>query len=188
MSKKHVIEIQAPDGKIPVYDEASQTIKFIDADVRNRVHTIDDAYEVLGMERPDWLYDAPVSVRRMYDLQIVLKALNGDHEFSLTEGRVWYPWVRFYLQGKLPDSERENVIGKFKCEGEIYCLLGGGADHGAYAGLGCFVSYYGVGGSSADVGVLSCKDEETALHVCKYFGKLVFDAIYSNKVDYSWIS
>lgn len=185
MSKKHVIEIQAPDGKIPVYDEASQTIKFIDADVRNRVHTIDDAYEVLGMERPDWLYDAPVSVRRMYDLQIVLKALNGDHEFSFTKGNVWYPWVHFYLESKLPDSEKKNVTAKFRCEGETYCLLSGTA-RSTTTGLGYFHSTNGVGYSTASVSVLSCKDEETALHVSKYFDKLLFDAIYTEKVDYVW--
>lgn len=156
--------------------------------MKDRVHTINDAYDVLGMERPAWTWDAPVSVKSMYDLQIVLKALNGDHKFSLTEGRVWYPWVRFYLQSKLPDSEKKNVIGKFKCEGETYSLLGGNAYGGGIAGLGCFHSHYGVSYSSAAVGVLSCKDEETALHVCKYFGKLVFDAIYSNKVDYRWIA
>ena len=31
MSKKHVIEVQAPEGKIPVYDESTRTISFIDA-------------------------------------------------------------------------------------------------------------------------------------------------------------
>ena len=29
-------------------------------------------------------------------LRIILQALNEGHEFSLTEGDVWYPWVRFY--------------------------------------------------------------------------------------------
>jgi hypothetical protein len=188
MSKKHVIEIQAPDGKIPVYDEASQTIKFINADVKDRVHTVDDAYDVLGIERPSWTWDAPVSVKSMYDLQIVLKALNGDHKFSLTEGRVWYPWVRFYLQSKLPDSEKKNVIGKFEYEGETYSLLGGRATYGGNAGLGYFYSNNGVGNSGTYVGVLSCKDEETALHVCKYFGKLIFNAFYANKIDYCWIA
>lgn len=190
MSKKHVIEIQAPDGKIPVYDEASQTIKFINADVKDRVHTVDDAYKVLGIQRPNWSCDIPMSTRYMHDLQTVLAALNEGHKFSLTEGRVWYPWVRFYLKSKLPDSEKDNVIGKFICDGKSYCLLGGLAGNGGFAGLGCFDSHSGVGFSGTTVGFLSCKDEETALHVCKYFGKLIFDAFYSDKIEYdfTWIA
>lgn len=187
MSKKHVIEVQAPEGKIPVYDESTRTISFIDEDIKTRVRTVEDAFEVLEEEYPSWLNSAPYSVRKMYELQTVLRALNRGHNFSLTEGRVWYPWVRFYVQSKLPDSEKKNIIGKFICEGETYYLLGGLADNGGGSGPGCFYSYHGVGYSSASVGILSCKDEETALYVCKQFGQLVFDAIYADKVDYRWL-
>lgn len=122
----------------------------------------------------------------MYELQTVLRALNRGHNFSLTEGRVWYPWVRFYVQSKLPDSEKKNVIAKFTSEGERYYLLGGYADYGGYAGLGYFNSIDGVGGATANVGCLACKDEETALYVATQFGQLVFDAIYANKARYVW--
>lgn len=186
MSKKHVIEVQAPEGKIPVYDESTRTIRFIDDDVKSLVKTVEDAFEVLGEEYPNWLNSAPYSVRKMYELQTVLRALNKGHNFSLTEGRVWYPWVRFYVQSKLPDSEKKNVIAKFTSEGERYYLLGGDADIGGYSGLGCFGSYYGVGSSSANVGCLACKDEETALYVATQFGQLVFDAIYAGKAWYVW--
>ena len=47
MSKKHVIEVQAPEGKIPVYDESTRTIRFIDDDVKSLVKTVEDAFEVL---------------------------------------------------------------------------------------------------------------------------------------------
>ena len=187
MSKKHVIEVQAPEGKVPVYDESTRTIRFIDDDVKSLVKTVEDAFEVLGEEYPNWLNSAPYSIRKMYELQTVLRALNQGHDFSLTEGRVWYPWVRFYLESKLPNSEKKNIIGKFICEGETYYLLGGRADYGGLSGLGFFSSAYGVGNSGANVGILSCKDEETALYVCKQFGQLVFDAIYADKVDYRWL-
>ena len=95
MSKKHVIEVQAPEGKIPVYDESTRTIRFIDDDVKSLVKTVEDAFEVLEEEYPNWLNSAPYSVRKMYELQTVLRALNRGHNFSLTEGRVWYPWDRF---------------------------------------------------------------------------------------------
>ena len=184
MSKKHVIEVQAPEGKIPVYDESTRTISFIDEDIKTRVRTVEDAFEVLEEEYPNWLNSAPYSVRKMYELQTVLRALNRGHNFSLTEGRVWYPWIRFYVQSKLPDSEKKNVIAKFTSEGERYYLLGGSAHGGGFAGLGCFYSYDGVG--NAYVGCLACKDEETALYVATQFGQLVFDAIYANKARYVW--
>lgn len=186
MSKKHVIEVQAPEGKIPVYDESTRTISFIDEDIKTRVRTVEDAFEVLEEEYPNWLNSAPYSVRKMYELQTVLRALNRGHNFSLTEGRVWYPWVRFYVQSKLPDSEKKNVIAKFTSEGERYYLLGGHAHYGGYAGLGYFASSTGVSYASASVGVLACKDEETALYVATQFGQLVFDAIYAGKARCVW--
>lgn len=186
MSKKHVIEVQAPEGKIPVYDESTRTIRFIDDDVKSLVKTVEDAFEVLGEEYPNWLNSAPYSVRKMYELQTVLRALNKGHNFSLTEGRVWYPWIRFYVQSKLPDSEKKNVIAKFTSEGERYYLLGGGAADGGDSGPGCFYSFDGVGHSGTSVGCLACKDEETALYVATQFGQLVFDAIYAGKARYVW--
>lgn len=186
MSKKHVIEVQAPEGKIPVYDESTRTISFIDDDVKSLVKTVEDAFEVLGEEYPNWFNSAPYSVRKMYELQTVLRAVNKGHDFSLTEGKVWYPWVRFYVQSKLPDSEKKNVIARFTSGGERYYLLGGYADNGGFAGLGYFHSNIGVGLSGAIVGVLACKDEETALYVATQFGQLVFDAIYANKARYVW--
>lgn len=186
MSKKHVIEVQAPEGKVPVYDESTRTIRFIDEDIKSRVKSVADAFEALGEKYPSWLESAPCSIRKMYELQTVLRALNQGHDFSLTEGRVWYPWIRFYLESKLPDSEKKNVIAKFTSEGERYYLLGGNADIGGYSGPGCFNSYSGVGYSSTNVGCLACKDEETALYVATQFGQLVFDAIYANKARYVW--
>lgn len=188
MSKKHVIEVQAPEGKIPVYDKSTRTISFIDEDIKSRVKSVADAFEALGEKYPSWLESAPCSIRKMYELQTVLRALNQGHDFSLTEGRIWYPWVRFYLESKLPNSEKKNIIGKFICEGETYYLLSSNApDSSSDAGPGCFYSNSGVGASGAYVGILSCKDEETALYVCKQFGQLVFDAIYADKVDYRWL-
>ena len=153
MSKKHVIEVQAPEGKIPIYDESTRTIRFIDEDIKSRVKSVADAFEALGEKYPSWLESAPRSIRKMYELQTVLRALNQGHDFSLTEGRVWYPWVRFYLESKLPNSEKKNIIGKFICEGETYYLLGGCAYDGGFAGLGYFCSYAGVGLSGTDVGI-----------------------------------
>lgn len=186
MSKKHVIEIQAPEGKIPVYDESIHTIRFIDEDTKPLIKTVEDAFKVLGKEYPNWLNSVPCSVRKMYELQIVLRALNEGHNFSLTEGKVWYPWIRFYVQSKLPDSEKKNIIAKFTAEGEEYYLLGGSYSFGDLTGLGYFYSNSGVGYTNAIVGLLACKDKETALYVATQFGQLIFDAIYTDKVGYFW--
>ena len=65
MSKKHVIEVQAPEGKIPVYDKSTRTISFIDEDIKSRVKSVADAFEALGEKYPSWLESAPCSIRKM---------------------------------------------------------------------------------------------------------------------------
>ena len=37
------ITINAPEGKIPVYNESTQSIDFVDSDIRERVKTYEDA-------------------------------------------------------------------------------------------------------------------------------------------------
>lgn len=36
------ITINAPEGKIPVYNESTQSIDFVDSDIRERVKTYED--------------------------------------------------------------------------------------------------------------------------------------------------
>lgn len=183
--KEFEIKVKAPEGKKPVYDEKSQTITFVPINIREQVKTFDDARRILGISEDVFIPSDP-QLYAIMRLRIILQALNEGHEFSLTEGDVWYPWVRFYEEHKLPTNEKKNVIRSFTLNGKKYLLVGGCADTGTYSGLGLFDSYDGVGVAYASVGMFACKDEETALYVSSQFGDLVFQAIYGHSVNYYW--
>lgn len=183
--KEFEIKVKAPEGKEPVYDEKSQTITFVPINIREQVKTFDDARRILGISGDVFIPSDP-QLYAIMRLRIILQALNEGHEFSLTEGDVWYPWVRFYEEHKLPTNEKKNVIRSFTLNGKKYLLVGGGANYGSYSGLGHFGSNNGVGLADAYVGMFACKDEETALYVSSQFGDLVFQAIYGHSVNYYW--
>ena len=79
------------------------------------------------------------------------------------------------------------IIGKIKSEGEEYNVLGGDADVGGLASLGCFDSDAGVGFAHADIGLLGCTNKEIAKHLGKYFGMLITEAKYSYLSDFEII-
>lgn len=182
--KEFEVKVKAPEGKKPVYDEKSQTITFVPINIREQVKTFDDARRILGISEDVFIPSDP-QLYAIMRLRIILQALNEGHEFSLTEGDVWYPWVRFYEEHKLPTNEKKNVIRGFTLNGKKYLLVGGYAC-GSYSGLSCFASGHGVGDAYASVGMFACKDEETALYVSSQFGDLVFQAIYGHLVNYYW--
>lgn len=183
--KEFEIKVKAPEGKKPVYDEKSQTITFVPINIREQVKTFDDARRILGISEDVFIPSDP-QLYAIMRLRIILQALNEGHEFSLTEGDVWYPWVRFYEECKLPASEKKNIVRSFILNGKSYFLVGGHADYGTYSGLGYFHSYNGVGYAAAPVGLFACKDRETALYVSSQFGDLIFQAIYGNLINYYW--
>ena len=183
--KEFEIKVKAPEGKKPVYDEKSQTITFVPINIREQVKTFDDARRILGISEDVFIPSDP-QLYAIMRLRIILQALNEGHEFSLTEGDVWYPWVRFYEECKLPASEKKNIVRSFILNGKSYFLVGGDANYGAYSGLGGFPSNAGVGAADADVGMFACKDRETALYVSSQFGDLIFQAIYGNLINYYW--
>ena len=183
--KEFEIKVKAPEGKKPVYDEKSQTITFVPINIREQVKTFEDACKILGIPADKKICFGDSQLDAIMKLRIILKVLNEGHEFSLTEGDVWYPWVRFYEECKLPASEKKNIVRSFILNGKSYFLVGG-ALVGAYSGLGYFNSYNGVGGAYADVGLFACKDRETALYVSSQFGDLIFQAIYGNLINYYW--
>lgn len=183
--KEFEIKVKAPEGKKPVYDEKSQTITFVPINIREQVKTFDDARRILGISEDVFIPSDP-QLYAIMRLRIILQALNEGHEFSLTEGDVWYPWVRFYEECKLPASEKKNIVRSFILNGKSYFLVGGDADNGAYSGLGSFSSNNGVGSAYAYVGLFACKDRETALYVSSQFGDLIFQAIYGNLINYYW--
>lgn len=183
--KEFEIKVKAPEGKKPVYDEKSQTITFVPINIREQVKTFDDARRILGISEDVFIPSDP-QLYAIMRLRIILQALNEGHEFSLTEGDVWYPWVRFYEECKLPASEKKNIVRSFILNGKSYFLVGGLANNGAVSGLGYFASNGGVGDAAAVVGLFACKDRETALYVSSQFGDLIFQAIYGNLINYYW--
>ena len=184
--KEFEIKVKAPEGKKPVYDEKSQTITFVPINIREQVKTFEDACKILGIPADKKICFGDSQLDAIMKLRIILKVLNEGHEFSLTEGDVWYPWVRFYEECKLPASEKKNIVRSFILNGKSYFLVGGRASHGAYSGLGGFDSDGGVGAADASVGLFACKDRETALYVSSQFGDLIFQAIYGNLINYYW--
>lgn len=183
--KEFEIKVKAPEGKKPVYDEKSQTITFVPINIREQVKTFEDACKILDIPADKKICFSDSQLNAIMKLRIILKALNEGHEFSLTEGDVWYPWVRFYEECKLPASEKKNIVRSFTLNGKRYFLVGGGA-YGAGSGLGDFYSDDGVGDADANVGFFACKDRETALYVSSQFGDLIFQAIYGNLINYYW--
>ena len=184
--KEFEIKVKAPEGKKPVYDEKSQTITFVPINTREQVKTFEDACKILDIPADKKICFSDSQLNAIMKLRIILKVLNEGHEFSLTEGDVWYPWVRFYEEHKLPTNEKKNVIRGFMLNGKKYLLVGGYAAYGSSSGLSCFNSDTGVGDAFAVVGMFACKDEETALYVSSQFGDLVFQAIYGHSVNYYW--
>ena len=125
----------------------------------------------------------------MYKLNIVRKALNLGQDLHLTknpeDSYIYYPYNPFvtksstYYKSDI-NSDKMEVIGKIKSEGEEYNVLGGYAFGGNSAGFGFFYSPYGVGHAYSDFGLLGCANKEIAKHLGKYFGMLITEAKYGD--------
>ena len=133
----------------------------------------------------------------MFKLNIIRKALNLGQDLHLTKDQkdfyIYYPYNPFVTKSSMYykseiNSNKMEVIGKIKSEGEEYNVLGGHAAYGGVAGLGRFLSYKGVGDALADIGFLGCANKEIAQHLGKYFGMLITEAKYGDIVDFEIIS
>ena len=123
----------------------------------------------------------------IYKLDIIRKALNGaDWKPKMTEGNIYYGWVRFYLPNKKPSNMK--TIATFKADGQKYLLVGGLYDYGFYNGLGNFESEYEYSYSYASLSLLCCKNQEIAKYMSEQFGKIIFDACYAQHIGaYEWV-
>ena len=124
----------------------------------------------------------------IYKIDIIRKALNGDWKPSLVEGRVYYPFVEFYLANKVKEATNSNgwKLGpSFMADGEKYTLVGGGYYCVGAPGVGNFLE--GDGYVNANAGLLGCKSEEIARHMSRYFMKEIFEAVYAQHIGmYEW--
>lgn len=134
----------------------------------------------------------PASIAAM-KMNIIRQALNKGQNMSLTKGTIWYPQIRFATLGsKYYNSELNSgymvKAGTFRLpNGDLFNLLSGLATDGGNAGLGSFSSGNGVGCSTAHVGFLGCATQEIAEHMSKHFAKEIFEAMYSDMVDFEWV-
>lgn len=180
---KKTIEIECPDGYKPIYNAETGNVEIVPENIMERIRTYEDAVNYLGCVTRD-----TISVNSLAKLQTVLDALNEGHKFNLLTGTIWYPWVRFFRMKSVPKDVE--VIGHFRYQGEKFALVGGHADYGGVAGLGCFGSDDGVGHAVSGVGMLACKSEEIAKYVSTQFGKLVFDACFARHFEgreFEWL-
>ena len=150
------------------------------------IKTFEDACRVLGInpKTVDLIYDA--HLQNIYKLQIVKKALNGaDWKPKLNTGTIYYPWMRYYPKGNSYDSSWKPVANfKAKEDNKVYTLVGG-----HYYSCGGGLGHFGCGCGDVYValGLLGCKSEEIAKYFGITFGKLIFDAIYGQYNNYTWV-
>ena len=171
-----------------------------------KIKTFEDALTALGYKESTKVYIRnTINDISMYSkasaamakLNIIRKALNLGQDLHLTkdpkDSYIYYPCNPFITKGSTfykseINSDKMEVIGKIKSEGEEYNVLGGIACSGGFAGLGDFGSYDGVGYAIANLGFLGCANKEIAKHLGKYFGMLITEAKYGDIVDFEIIS
>ena len=179
-------------------EEELTTPKFTD------IMTFGDAVKALGLSNCDVQKDlekfdngrfegnTSKHLKAIYKLDIIRKALNGDWKPSLVEGRVYYPFVAFYLANKVKEATNSNIwklrkLGpSFMADGVKYTLVGGGYYCVGAPGVGNFLE--GDGNVTANAGLLGCKSEEIVQHMSRYFMKEIFEAVYIQHIGmYEWV-
>ena len=130
----------------------------------------------------------------MFKLNIIRKALNLGQDLHLTKASedfyIYYPYNPFvtksstYYKSEI-NSDKMEVIGKIKSEGEEYNVLGGGTCKSI--SLGNFISSDSIGSADAGVGFLGCASQEIAQHFGKYFGMLITEAKYADMIDFEML-
>ena len=129
-------------------------------------------------------------LRAIYKLDIIHKALNQGWNPKMTEGSVYYPYVRFYPAGnkakKVARDNKWNIKETFNADGQKYTLIGG--DYSTYCSDGLASFGCGCGDVQPNLGLLSCKSKEIAEHMSRYFAKEIFEAAYAQHVGtYEWV-
>lgn len=132
----------------------------------------------------------------MFKLNIIRKALNLGQDLHLTKSPdktsfIWYPQNPFITKDSICyrdkiESNKMEVVGKFKSNGEVYRVLSGTPCF-CGEGLGLFNQSNGLGDGYASSGFLGCATKEIAEHFGKYFGMLITEAKYADMVDFEII-
>lgn len=140
----------------------------------------------------DFLANVSAASAAMFKLNIIRKALNLDQDLSFTKdperSYIHYPLNPFatksttYYKEELSSGKME-IIGRIKCEGKEYNVLGGASGCTGSTGLGSFTPDDGRGEANASFGFLGCASKEIAEHFGKYFGMLITEAKYADMIE-----
>ena len=163
----------------------------------SEIKSYEDACKVLGIDSTDFTIHTPYKtsdVNRhlvaIYKLNIICKALNKGWKPSMVEGRIYYPYIRFYPAGlkaiEAVSSNNWKLGESFIADGKKYTLVCSGCIYYNYDGLAIFGCGYGDVRHS--LGLLGCKSKEIAEHMSRYFSKEIFEATYAQHVGtYEWV-
>lgn len=192
---KKSIEIEIPDGKVEKISRDGDTtsIKFVDADICERVKTLKEATMIAESLYPEsykkWVGAKGGSYEEsLYAYRMVVAVLTNNEKNHLVSGDRYTPYVDFCDPGKEKNCDGKTIVGHIESEGRKFTVVGGDAYSSGHAGLGCFASYSGVSLSATLVGFRSVSSRKIAEHISKYFGRLVFDIMYgAANCDYKWI-
>lgn len=132
----------------------------------------------------------------MFKLNIIRIVLNFGQGLHLTKcpdktSFIWYPQNPFITKDSICyrdkiKSNKMEVVGKFKSNGEVYRVLSGTPCF-CGEGLGLFNQSNGLGDGFASPGFLGCATKEIAEHFGKYFGMLITESKYADMVDFEII-
>lgn len=167
-----------------------------------KIKSFEDAMTVLGMSIDDvnsivnTLKETSKAMAAMYKLNIVRKALNLGHDLHFTENPrnsyIYCPCNQlvaknstYYVNALC--SDRIDVIGKIRCEGSEYNVIGGEISAGNNSGLGSFYCSGKTGNAHISVSFLGCASYEIAKHFGKYFGMLITEAKFGDLPDFEII-
>lgn len=125
----------------------------------------------------------------IFKLNIVREALNGEETPKLISGNIYYPYVLFFPKEQVASCIRNTrLISKeeFINEGKHYQLVGGNYTCCPYTGVSNYFNEGDHGSVFANAGFFYCKNREIAVHMSKYFAKLIFEATYSQYNFVEW--
>lgn len=163
-----------------------------------KIKTFEDACKALGLDYKKCLFKADTIANdskasaAMYKLNLVRNALNVGQDLHFAENPkgsfLRFPFNPFITndsdcyEDELSSGKME-IIGKFRCGGEEYNVLGGGVGSTGSASLGSFNFSVGVGYAIVTIGFLGCVSKEIAEHLGKYFGMLITEAKYGDMIE-----
>ena len=163
-----------------------------------KIKTFEDACKALGLDYKKCLFKADAIANdskasaAMYKLNIIRKALNFGQDLHFAENPkdsyIYYPHNPFvtksstYYKNEI-DSGKMEVIGKVRCNGEEFKVLGGYANINLLDGFGRFESASGVADADTDIALFGCTSKEIAQHFSRYFGMLITQARFGDIIE-----